>query len=264
MNMILFLILFILLLLIGRKRGFKTFISFLLCMLLIVLYLYLMKLGASAIITAFIICIIASLVSLFLLNGINTKTLAAFIGVMIVQVITFTLICFITYRANIGAFAEESLGTVACFNQGINYNMRTVLIGMYLVSIVGTVIDTSISVSSSMNEVLENNPKIKEKELYKSGMNIGGDILSTTINTLFFALISVFIGFFMWHRGMSFEQVINYKSFVDDVTRLLIAFIGSILIIPVTSLISSKVLLNKKINKVINDVNERISEIFSE
>ncbi len=264
MNKILFLVLLILLLLIGRKRGLKTFISFIFCMALIVLYLFLMKLGANAIITAFIICILASLVSIFLLNGISTKTLAAFIGVMIVQVITFVLICFITNRANIGAFSEESLGTVACFNQGINYNMMNVIIGMYLVSIVGTVIDTSISVSSSMNEVLENNPKIKEKELYKSGMNIGGDILSTTINTLFFALISVFIGFFMWHRGMSFEQVINYKSFADDVARLIIAFIGSVLIIPVTSLISSKILLNKKVINFVDDVQDRISEIFNE
>ena len=247
MNWILLIILFILLLLVGKKRGIKTFITFIICFTLIGLYIILMRFGFNAIILAFIICILASIISLFFLNRLSPKTLAAFFGVLIVQVITFILIAIISVRANIGPFAEESLETIAGYNLNINYNMMDVVIGVYLVSIVGTVIDTSISIASAMNEVKENNPKIKEKELYKSGMNVGGDILSTTINTLFFALVSVFIGFFMWHRGMSFEQVINYKLFVYEVVELLIAFIGSVIIIPVTSYISSRMLINKNI-----------------
>ena len=246
MNKILFTILFTLLLIIGRKRGIKTFFSFLFCMTLIIIYILLMKLGLNAIITAFIICIIASVISNFFLNGFSAKTLAAFISVIIVQTITFVLIYFITKRANIGCFAEESLDLIAGYDLSINYNMSNVIIGMFLVSIVGTVIDTAISVATSMNEVYENNPHIKEKDLYHSGMTIGSDILSTTINTLFFALVSVFIGFFMWHRGMTIEQIINYKLFVHDITRLLIAFIGSTIIIPVTALISSKLLIKNK------------------
>ena len=264
MNKILFLILFVLLLLVGKGRGVKTFITFLICMFFILLYIILMNLGCNAIITAFIICILASIVSLFFLNGFNTKTLAAFIGVVIVQVITFILIYVICKRANVGCFAEESLETIGGYYHGIGYNMVNVLIGVYLVSIVGTVIDTSISISSSMNEVLENNQKIKQKELYQSGMNIGGDILSTTINTLFFALISGFIGFFMWHRNMSFEMIINYKLFVNELIGLFISFIGSILIIPITAFISSKVLISKKANKFIDKVRTVAASAFDE
>lgn len=264
MNRILFIILFLLLLLIGKKRGFKTFISFILCMFLIVVYIILMRFGFNAIITAFIICIIASFISLFFLNGFSTKTFAAFVGVIIVQHITFILIYIMTTRGNIGVFAEESLDTIAGYNYGIGYSMSNVIIGMYLVSIVGTVIDTSISVSSSMNEVLENNPRITKKELYKSGMNIGGDILSTTINTLFFALISVFIGFFMWHRGMNFGEIVNYKLFAEDLMRLLIAFIGSVLIIPVTSYISSRMLISKKSKSFVENVKKKIASAFEE
>ena len=260
MNKLLLLILFILLLAVGRKRGVRTFFSFIMSMLLIFIYIFLMVLGCNAIITAFIICILASLISLFFLNGFSAKTVSAFISVLIVQVITFIIIYIITVRANIGCFAEESLETIAGYNQGIGYNMSNVIIGMYLVSIVGTVIDTAISVSSSMNEVLENNPKIREHELFESGMNIGGDILSTTINTLFFALISVFVGFFMWHRGLSFEMIINYKLFADDAMHLLIAFIGSVAIIPITAYLSSRMLLNKKVLKRIEIIKKHFEE----
>ena len=95
-------------------------------------------------------------------------------------------------------------------------------------------------------------------------MNIGGDILSTTINTLFFALVSVFIGFFMWHRGMTWEQLVNYKIFANDMTRLLIAFIGSVMIIPVTALISSKLLLSNKAKIIINNIKEKIINLFKD
>ena len=264
MNKILCVILFILLLLVGKKRGIKTFITFIICFALIGLYVILMRFGLNAIILAFIICILASMISLFFLNGLNPKTLAAFIGVLIVQLITFILIYIISVRANIGAFAEESLETIAGYNLNINYNMMNVVIGVYLVSIVGTVIDTSISVSSAMNEVKENNPKIKDKELFKSGMNVGGDILSTTINTLFFALVSVFIGFFMWHRGMSFEQIINYKIFVYEVVELLIAFIGSVIIIPVAAYISSKMLISKKSDILVDKIKKTIQSVFGD
>ena len=245
MNRILWLLLFFILLIVGKSRGFRTFLSFLLSILLIISYILFMGLGLNAIFLSFLICIIASFISIFFLNGYNLKTKASFISVMIVLLIVFILIYIIGKRANIGAFGEESMETIGIFTYNINYNMNNVIIGMYLVSIIGTVIDTSISVASSMNEVKENNPKIKEKDLYISGMNVGKDILSTTINTLYFAVISTFIGFFMWYKGLSFENIINSKIFMKDLIQLLIAFIGSILIIPITSYITSKILLKK-------------------
>lgn len=242
----LWLVLFFLLVVVGKKRGIKTFFTFILSFLLIVTYIFLMYLGLNPIILAFIICILASIILLFFLNDNNIKTRSAFISVMVVLFTVFLLIYFVSKKANLGSFGEESLESIGFYNFEINYNMSDVLIGMYLVCIIGTIIDTSISISSAMNEVLENNKKINEKDLYRSGMNIGSDILSTTINTLYFALISTYIGFFMWHKGASIEYVINYKLFAKDVIQLLFAFIGSVLIIPITSYISSKLLLSKK------------------
>ena len=263
MNYVLLIILFILLLSIGKKRGFKTFITFIICMLQVFIYMFLMRTGFNAIIWAFISCIIVSLFSTFFLNGYTKKTIASFISVMIVQLLMFTLIYVISKRAGLGSFGEESLDTVGGYYFNIKYNMNNVLIGVLLVSVVGTVIDTSISVASAMNEVYENNKYLNDKELYLSGMNVGGDILSTTINTLFFALISSSIGFFMWHRNMFVGDIVNYKLFVTYVIQLLISFIASILIIPVTAYITSKMLASNKYDKVVN-IFDKIYKEFKE
>lgn len=247
MILILSIILFLLLSLVGGKRGIKTFITFYLSIGLIILYIILMNLHINAIFLALIICLLATIICLFLLNGYNLKTKSSFISIIIVLFIIFFLIYLIGINANIEGFSIESLDSIGAFSYDINYDMTNVFIGMYLVSIIGTVIDTSISISSAMNEVLENNPKINDQELYTSGMHIGSDILSTTINTLYFALISTFIGFAMWHKGSNIGFIINYKSFTQELIQLLISFIGSILIIPITSYISSKILLKKKI-----------------
>jgi len=247
---ILSIIFLILLLLVGRVRGLKTFLTFYLSLFLIIIYLFLMALGFDSIIVSIIICILSSVVSLFLLNGYNLKTKAAFRSIMVVLMFIFTITCMIGSRANIQGFSMESIESIGGFSHDINYDMTKLFVGMYLVCAIGTIIDTSISISSALNEVYVNNKKLNQKELFLSGMNIGRDILATTINTLFFALVSTFIGFMMWHREADIEFIINYSSFVQKVFELFIAFIGSILVIPVSSFISSKMLFNeKRINK---------------
>ena len=232
-------ILFLLLFLVGRERGFKTFVTFYISIILIILYILIMSFNVNAIILALIICILSTVICLFLLNGYNIKTKSSFISIMIILVLIFPLIFFISKNANIQGFSMEDIETIGYYSFDINYDMTNVVIGMYLVCIIGTIIDTSISISSAMNEVLVNNPKLSSKELFKSGMSIGQDILGTTVNTLFFALICTFIGFFMWHKELSLEYLLNYKVFAFDLIQLLISFIGSILIVPITSYVSS-------------------------
>ena len=243
MIFILSLILFILLLLIGRSRGLKTFCIFYLSIFLIIIYLYIINLGFNAITHSIIICVLVTLVTLFGLNGVNVKTKSSFKSIMIVLLFIFLITFFIGKNANIQGFSAESLEAIGGYSFDLNYDMTNVFIGMYLITIIGTIIDTSISISSALNEVHLNNMNLDKHELYKSGMNIGKDILATTINTLYFALVAEFIGFFMWHYGSSFSFLLNYKSFAQEIIKLSLCFIASILIIPITSYITSRALL---------------------
>lgn len=233
-------ILFCLLYTVGKKRGIKAFVLFYTSFFLIAVYILLMKWGINALLVAFIICIVVSLFNLFGLNGVNTKTKSSFISIVISLLFISLLTIIVCMPANIQGFSTDSIESIGGFSYEINYNMNYVLIGAYLVSVIGTMIDTSMSISSALWEVHENNPKLTEKELYNSGINIGKDILCTTINTLYFAMISFFVGYFLWHHSESLGLMLNYKSLVQELIKLLICIIGSILIIPVTSFICSK------------------------
>ena len=240
MILLLTIILFLLLILVGKLRGLKTFFTFYINYYLIILYIIFISMGLNAIIMALILSILSSIISLFLLNGINKKIISSFISVLIVLAIISILIITITIFSNIQSFSIEDLENIIPYSFDINYDMTKVIIGMFIICTVGSIIDTSISISSSMNEIYENNKKISKKDLYKSGMNIGKDILCTTINTLYFAFFGGFISFILLHYTESLSYIINLNSFTKDVFMLLFCFVSSIIIIPITAYISSK------------------------
>lgn len=236
---ILSLILLVLLILIGKKDGLKTYICFYLNYILLFIFIFSIILGFNAIIMSLITCVLASLISLFLINGSNVKTKSSFISINIVLFIIFIIILLIGKNANIQGFSYESIESIGVYSYNINYNMTDLIIGIILMCTIGTIIDTSISISTALNEIYLNNKKLNIKELYNSGMNVGKDILSTTINTLFFVFLGGIVGFFFWHINENFEYIINYKSLVQELIELLCCCIGSIMVIPVTSCITS-------------------------
>ena len=89
-------------------------------------------------------------------------------------------------------------------------------------------------------------------ELFKSGMNIGKDVLGTMTNTLFFAFISGFMTLLIYFSELKYSlaTISNAKVFCSEVFQSICCGIGIILIIPITAFITSKVMfLTRKSKK---------------
>jgi len=101
--------------------------------------------------------------------------------------------------------------------------------------------DVAMSISSSIFEINTTNPKTTSKELLKSGMNIGKDIMGTMSNTLIlaFAGSSLNMIIFIIAYGMPYRQIINLDFIVSETIQGLSGSIGIILTVPITALISS-------------------------
>ncbi len=240
---ILSLILLILLVAVGRMKGLKNFLCFYLNYFLMMIYIMLMGYGINSIFLSFLSCIIVAATTLFIVNGDNIKTRSAFKSVVLVLVIMFVIIFFIGNMANISGFSSEYAETIGIYNKDIGYSMKDLIIGVVLLCTIGTVIDTALSVSTALNEVHINNPSLDMDGLFRSGMNVGRDILSTTINTLLFAFLGGLVAFFIWHQAESLPIVLNGKAIAQDLFELLSCLTASVLVIPITSYITSKALL---------------------
>ena len=241
------LILLILLLLIGGKRGLKTILTIYINLFLITILIIIYGWGFDPILPTFVISLIISCIILFLLNKVNIKTICSFISVLIILVVFFGITVLINNRIYIQGYAEENIESIGYVSFDTGLNMMNLGISIVIIGLIGNIVDTSIAISSALYEVHVNNPNLTTKELFLSGMNIGRDILGTTTNTLFFAYLGSCMTLFIYFQDFkySFMTIMNSKIFAIEFTRIIISGAASFLIIPLTAVITAYVCKKK-------------------
>lgn len=233
------LVLFVLLILVGGKRGVKTFFTIIMNLALIFLLVLLVGWGFNPILPTLVICLIISTIILFFLNGVNKKTVSSFIAVFILLIVFMGITLWFGSRIYIQGYTEETVEAISYVNYDTGINMLALSNAIVIIGLIGNIIDTSIAISSALYEVHVNNPKLSIKDLFASGMNIGKDILGTTTNTLFFAYLGGFMTLFIFFQDIrySFVGIINSKVFAAEFTRIMLSGMASFLIIPLTAII---------------------------
>ncbi|NMM64075.1 YibE/F family protein [Clostridium sp. P21] len=246
-SMVLLIILFILMIIIGGKRGVKSFFTLIFNFSILFFMLILIAAQMDPIKITFIGSITITYITLFYINGLNKKTVSALISVTLVIFITMLITYNMAGNAQIQGFGTEQSETIASLSVYVQLNFSKIVICEVLVGLLGAIIDVSISISSSMYELYKNDSSISKSTILKSGMNIGKDILGTMTNTLLFAYIGGFmtliIYFYELHYSVS--SIINAKVFCSEVFQVLCGGIGIILIIPITSIITANILYLK-------------------
>ena len=255
MNIILIIILFLLMIYIDKKRGLKLFLSLIFNFIILMIIFYLIAFGLNPIICSLIGCFIISYIILYFVNEKNIKTISSLKSIIIVLLILSFLIFVMTYLTRIAGFGYESYEEINMFSYDVKIDYVNIAISMILISLIGATVDSSIAISSSLFEVYENNKNLSRKELFLSGMNIGKDILCTTTNTLMFAFLGDFMTLLLWFSmfNYSFIDIINNKTFVAEIVRVLFSAIGCIIVIPITAFITTDSLF--KVKNINNDLN---------
>lgn len=241
-------ILIILLYAIGGDRGIRTFISLCFNITVLSISIILMSYGMDSVIVTFLSCLVICYITLFYQNGKNSKTIASLCAVILVLFLLFTVTYFIGYRSHIGGFNEiiRYEDEITGYSHDININMSKVAVSMIIIGLIGAATDASIAVASAVYEVFKNNRSLDLAGLFKSGINIGGDILGTAINTLYFACLGESLSLFILLKNYHYSvlEVINSKAFFQEFVEVTFSCISCILVIPLTSVLISYILKN--------------------
>lgn len=248
---ILMLILFILMAVVGRGRGVKSFFTLVFNFITLFVVLVLIASKVDPIQVTVIGCIVISLITLFYINGVNTKTVAALLSVIVVVLVTMLISYKMGLDARIQGFGKEQAETISYMTVYVNVDFSKLVICEILLGLLGAIIDVAISISSSIYEMYKSNPDSSKSELIMSGMNIGKDILGTMTNTLLFAFIGGFMTLAIYFNELHYSlgDVLNAKVLCAEIFTALCSGIGIILIIPVTAFITASILSIKKSHK---------------
>lgn len=242
-------ILFILMIVIGGKKGARSFVALFLNFAVLLFAIVLMNdPNMNPIILTLIACILISCISLFFISEVNIKTVTAFISTIITTGALLFFILMLTDAAMIQGFSEEEIEEIGAFSLYVGVDFVKIGASMIIMSTIGAIIDLSISISSPMREIAYHNPGISRKELFTSGLSIGRDILGTSTNTLFFAFFGGYMALLIWFKDLSysFGEIINSKVFSSEMIFIGSAGIGVALAIPVTSWITAYYLVKKR------------------
>lgn len=242
-------ILFILMAVIGRGKGVRSFLAiFFNFSVIFIAIIFMNDPKANPIMITLIVCIFISVINLFYINEVNKKTKTAFISTVISTIVLLLFIFNIADRARIQGFGEEEIQELGAFSLHIGVDFVKIAVSVIIMSTIGAITDAAMAISSPMREIHYHNKDISRHDLFKSGLSIGKDILGTSTNTLFFAFFGSYLALLIWFKDLSYSagEIINSKIFNAEMITILCAGIGVTLVIPITSWITAYFLVAKK------------------
>lgn len=244
MLMILGMILLCLIVIIGGDRGVISLISLIGNMLLLSLAIWLMAAGAPVLLVTIGAGMVISCVTLFYQNDTNVKTKSAFAAVAITMTVLFFFIYMVVWRSEAGGLNEIQAveDDVLYYNMNLDISMRNVATAVIILSTLGAVLDMALTVTTSVYEVSIHKPEIKLTELVESGMQIGREVIGTTVNTLLFAYLgeSLLLFSYLKMQDYTLETLLNSKILFQNCVSMIFGAIACVVVMPVAAVLVGK------------------------
>ena len=199
-----------------------------------------------------------------LLDMIN-PILASFVTVVVLTVLIDLLVAGFTRRCVVALIGSLSGTLVTCVlavlftewlkldggdipylipllsQSSLQVNPRGLFIGMMFIANSGAVMDLSMDISVSCQEVQAHSCNISRRELFKSGREIGRGVLGTMATTLMLAYSGNYLSMLMYFAGQGTPpgDIINLKYVASQLLNTLVGSFGLVATAPLTALIAS-------------------------
>lgn len=227
----------VILLIIGRLKGFTTIIALIYSTVIIfAVYIPSILKGYNIYLSTTIVAVFITFMSMLIINGANKKTLCAIIGNVGGVAIAGILGLIFNKLIGLTGIIDENYVFLKNYNQGID--LVAVVWGGILIGALGAIMDVSMTIASSMNELSGSMKNKTFSEMLKSGMNIGKDVIGTMTNTLVLAYIgsSLATVLLLMAYSKSPLYLFNMEMIVVEVIQALVGSIGILFAVPITAL----------------------------
>lgn len=231
--------------LVGGKKGIKAILGLLYTIILI--YLIMIKgifKGDNAIISSIGTSMLVILGTFIIIGGFNKKITTAAIGTLGGVVSAGLMALIFNHLAKMSGACEDAI-QLSINMSTINFDFRDLLFAGIIVSALGACMDVGMSIASSLDEIKMKKSDITWTELFKSGMNIGRDVIGTMTNTLILAYVggSLTLILLFMACNMNIVEILNKETIAEQVISAIAGSMGVIYTVPITSFIYS--ILNK-------------------
>lgn len=203
--------------------------------------------GANPIFISIMTSLIIIPVTFYLSHGVNVKTTMSVLGTLIALIFTGILAYFYINFSQLSGYASEESTFLQSSMPNV-LNMQGILLAGIIIGLLGILDDITISQAAIVYQLKKTSPKLKFKELYSKGMDIGSDHIASMVNTLILVyagaampLLLLFV-----NNPHPFTEVLNYEMIAEEIVRTLVASIGLILAVPITTFLTAYYMKDNK------------------
>lgn len=239
----------LLLCVIGGKQGIRgslglvfTFIS------VIFIYIPLIYRGLSPFWIAVFVCVITTVITMYLIGGAGRKTVCA-IGGTVAGVLCAGVTAILFSKASgISGYNVSDIETLLTLWNTEGIQVGGLLFSGLLISALGATMDVAMSVSSAMEEIIQQNPALTRKQLWLAGMRVGRDMMGTDSNTLILAFAGTSSSTLLldYAYDLPYQQIINSNNIGIAIMQGLSGSFGIVLSVPLTVTLCAWLLRGRK------------------
>lgn len=229
-------------LIIGGKRGLYSVIS-LVFTFISILWFFLPAIyrGWSPILAAIVVVVLTTLVTMYLVGGFTAKATAAVLGTILGVLAAGVLAWIFGKITHVTGYNVSDIENLIYVQEQTGIRVGELLFAGILIAALGAVMDVSMSISSTLQELHEQNPTMNARQLFRSGMTVGRDMMGTMSNTLILAFAGGSINTIVMFYAYDYEylQLINLFDMAIEIIQGISASMGVILTVPFVSCIGA-------------------------
>ncbi len=235
----------ILLVIIGRKKGVFSLVSIIATISLMFFVLVPLILhGVNPVVSAVVAGILSTIITIYLVGGFNSKSSAAIIGTGLSLIFAGGMSLAAIWMARLTGFAGEE--SMFLYSTRPDLSFKGILAASMIIAALGALMDTGVSIASSVNEIYETDKKLTVNQLFKSGMNIGKDIIGTMSNTLILVYLGSALPLLLLSNNIDLQKFFNLNQVATEILSALIGSISILACVPLTAIIAAYLIKRQK------------------
>lgn len=252
---VLLIFLVILIILLAGRQGLRAFLALAIVISLIVFFVIpLLLRNFNPVIPGIIFTVVATFITFFLITKDKIIAYSGILGSIAGLLLSFIISFVLSRYLYLDKYYLDIYREILVLSRThIPLSLKNIMLIFNLTALIsaaGIVMDVSIAIASSVREIYLTSENINLQDLFKSGMNIGKDILGTMSNAYVLIFTGQFLPMLIFLRMIRFPliRILNLQPVVINITIVISGLFGMLVTMSVTSFVSSY--LNFKYKKI--------------
>lgn len=235
----------ILMVAVGGKKGVKSLIGLVFSLFTIMAFLLpAIYHGASPIAMGCVTALVITVLNMVLLNGPSRKTAAAIVSTMSGVLAAVVLYLVFSSVMRLSGYNLDQAEELLAVHSATGLNVGEIMFVGVVISALGAVMDMCMSVATSLFEMARLHAGMDERQVVRSGLTIGRDMIGTMCMTLILAFAGTAIAslLVMVAFGAQLDTLLASDFVATELLQSLIGGMAVVLSVPITAVVSAHAL----------------------